>query len=35
MDTKKTFIKPADRIADIKPYFFATLNLRIKGDLVI
>ena len=30
MDTKKTFIKPADRIADIKPYFFATLNLRIK-----
>jgi len=30
MESKKTFIKPADRIADIKPYFFATLNLRIK-----
>jgi LL-diaminopimelate aminotransferase len=30
MESKKPSFKPADRIADIKPYFFATLNLRIK-----
>ena len=30
METQSSIFKPADRIADIKPYFFATLNLRIK-----
>ncbi|MCE1254933.1 MAG: aminotransferase class I/II-fold pyridoxal phosphate-dependent enzyme [Anaerolineae bacterium] len=30
MEAHPIHFKPADRIADFKPYFFATLNLRIK-----
>ena len=30
MEAQPIHFKPADRIADFKPYFFATLNLRIK-----
>ncbi len=29
--TQKSFIQPADRIADFKPYFFAQLNKKISA----